>query len=65
MCIRDRATAAGAIASMVSGGVVTILWEVFGPVDEIRSVIVAAPAAVILLVVVSLLTKQQTSRAVA
>lgn len=60
-----RATAAGAIASMVSGGVVTVLWEVFGPVDEIRSVIVAAPAAVILLVVVSLLTKQQTPRALA
>ncbi|HGT1948626.1 TPA: hypothetical protein ACMWVP_002180, partial [Neisseria gonorrhoeae] len=50
-------SAAGAVASMLTGGIVTVLWEVLGSVEEIASVVIAAPIAVIVLIVVSLATK--------
>ncbi|MBD8021400.1 sodium:solute symporter family protein [Brevibacterium gallinarum] len=52
-----RASAAGAVASMLIGGIATILWEVFGPAEEVRSVVIAAPIAIVVLIVVSLATK--------
>lgn len=52
-----RVTAAGALSSMIAGGVVTVLWEVSGRSADINSVIPALPAAVLVLIVVSLVTK--------
>lgn len=54
-----RATAAGAIVSMIAAGLTTIGWEVFGPGDQVASVVVALPVAVISLVIVSLLTPRR------
>lgn len=59
-----RVTPLGAIASMVAGGVVTILWEVSGKAEAINSVIPALPAAVIVLVAVSLLSKPRSPEGV-
>ena len=42
---------------MLTGGIATILWEVFGPAEEVRSVVIAAPIAIVVLIVVSLTTK--------
>lgn len=56
-----RATAAGAIVSMLAAGITTIGWEVFGPGDQVASVVVALPVAVITLVVVSLATPRRSA----
>ncbi len=50
-----RVSAAGAVASMVTGGVVTVAWEIFG--DNVNSVVVAFPVAAVVLIAVSLATK--------
>ncbi|WP_146340590.1 sodium:solute symporter [Nesterenkonia sp. NBAIMH1] len=50
-----RVSAAGAAASMITGGIVTVLWEVFG--EGVNSVVVAFPVAVAALVLISLATK--------
>jgi SSS family solute:Na+ symporter len=50
-----RVSAAGATASMLTGGLVTVLWELFG--EGINSVVVAFPVAMVALVAVSLGTK--------
>lgn len=50
-----RVSAAGAVASMLTGGVATVLWEVFG--DGVNSVVVAFPIAAAVLVITSLATK--------
>lgn len=50
-----RVSAAGAVASMVTGGAVTVAWEIFGGV--VNSVVVAFPIAALVLVVVSVATK--------
>lgn len=57
-----RVTAAGALSSMVAGGVVTVLWEVSGRSEDINSVIPALPAAIAVLIVVSLVTKPTAAR---
>lgn len=50
-----RVSGAGAAASMVAGGIVTVLWELFG--QGVNSVVVAFPVAVVTLVVISLMTR--------
>lgn len=50
-----RVSAAAAVASMITGGVVTIVWELFG--DTVNSVVIAFPIAATVLVVVSLATR--------
>lgn len=50
-----RVSGAGAAASMIAGGVVTVLWELFG--QGVNSVVVAFPVAVTALVVISLMTR--------
>ena len=57
-----RVTAAGALASMIAGGAVTIVWEATGRAEAINSVIPALPAAVVVLVVVSLATQGRSGR---
>lgn len=57
-----RATSWGAIAGMVVGGVVTVVWESSGRSADINAVVVALPVAVAALVVVSLTTRQGTVR---
>ena len=49
-----RASTWGAIASMVLGTVVTIVWEQLGQPFDVNSVIVSLPVALISLVAVSL-----------
>lgn len=56
-----RATPAGAIVSMVVGGIVTIAWEASGLSADINAVIVALPTAVAALVLVSLTTRVGTT----
>ncbi|MFD1860744.1 sodium:solute symporter family protein [Aeromicrobium camelliae] len=51
-----RATAAGAIATILVGGAVTVFWEATGRSADVNSVIISLPAAIVTLVVVSLLT---------
>ena len=52
-----RATAVGALAAMLVGGVATIAWEVSGRAAEVNSVIISLPLAIIALLVGSLLTR--------
>ncbi|WP_051297365.1 sodium:solute symporter family protein [Brevibacterium album] len=54
-----RASAAGAIASMIAAGAATVAWEVFGPVEEVASVVVALPISVVVLAAVSLAVPQR------
>ncbi|WP_026550073.1 sodium:solute symporter family protein [Arthrobacter sp. Br18] len=54
-----RATSKGAIAGMVVGGVVTVVWQVSSMSADVNAVVVALPAAVIALVAVSLATKDR------
>jgi len=54
--IWKKATPAGGIASMLTGAIVTIIWEVLKKPYGIGSVIIAAPLAIIVLIVVSYLT---------
>jgi len=54
-----RATAAGALASMLLATVTTITWETLGLSDDLNAVIVALPVSVVTLVVVSLLTRSR------
>ncbi|MBE9403308.1 sodium:solute symporter family protein [Brachybacterium sp. Marseille-Q2903] len=58
-----RATAVGALAAMLVGGVATIGWEVSGRAAEVNSVIVSLPLAIIALVVGSLLTRPKADEA--
>ena len=51
-----RATAWGAIAGMVVGGIATIAWETSGRSIDINAVIIALPLAVAALIFVSLAT---------
>ncbi|RLF64248.1 MAG: sodium:solute symporter family protein, partial [Thermoplasmata archaeon] len=51
-----RATPAGGIASMLTGAIVTIIWEVLKKPYGIGSVLVAAPLAIIVLIIVSYAT---------
>ncbi|MDO5627372.1 MAG: sodium:solute symporter family protein [Mobilicoccus sp.] len=51
-----RATAPGALAGMIAGGVATLAWEITGSTDIVQSVMIALPVAVLTMVVVSLLT---------
>ncbi|GAA2097426.1 sodium:solute symporter family protein [Brevibacterium salitolerans] len=55
-----RASAAGAIASMVAAGAVTVCWEVLGPVEQVASVVVALPVSLLVLVTVSLAVPQRS-----
>src|SRR5699024_7621398 len=58
-----RATGAGAIASIVTGGAATIIWEgVLNKPMDWNSVLVALPLSVLALVVVSLLTGKNKSQ---
>lgn len=58
-----RATAAGGVSSILTGAVVTLLWEfAFGQPLGWNAVIVALPASVAVLVVVSLLTSRRPGR---
>ncbi|GAB3262729.1 sodium:solute symporter family protein [Arthrobacter pigmenti] len=52
-----RATPAGAMASMIIGGMLTIVWEASGMSANINAVIVSLPVAVVVLIVASLLSK--------
>ena len=52
-----RATAAGALSSMVLATVTTVGWETAGLSERVNAVIVSLPVSVVALVVVSLLTK--------
>ncbi len=50
-----RVSGIGAVTSMLTGGIVTVLWELFG--QGVNSVVVAFPVAVAVLVVISLMTR--------
>ena len=53
----DRVNRAGGLSSMISGVIITLVWEILlkKPYD-INSVVVAVPVAVIILIVVTLIT---------
>lgn len=55
-----RATSAGAIAGMLAGGVMTVIWQVSSMSGEVNAIVVSLPVAVIALVGVSLATKNHT-----
>ncbi|WP_049822017.1 sodium:solute symporter family protein [Arthrobacter sp. H41] len=55
-----RATSKGAIAGMVVGGVVTVLWQASSMSADVNAVVVALPAAVVALVAVSLVTRDKS-----
>ena len=55
-----RATPAGGVASILTGAVVTLVWElVLGQPLDWNAVLVALPASIIVLVVVSLMTSNR------
>lgn len=56
-----RATAAGALSSMVLATVTTVGWETAGLSEQVNAVIVSLPVSVAALVVVSLLTGRRRS----
>ncbi|WP_298805859.1 hypothetical protein [uncultured Pseudokineococcus sp.] len=55
-----RATAAGALTSMVLATVTTVGWETAGLSSDVNAVIVSLPVSVVSLVVVSLLTGRRS-----
>ncbi|MGB3634921.1 MAG: hypothetical protein WA982_12830, partial [Rubrobacteraceae bacterium] len=58
-----RATAAGGVASILTGAVVTLVWElVLNQPLEWNAVLVALPASIIVLIVVSLATSNRPGR---
>lgn len=57
-----RATAAGGVASIVTGAAATLVWEIpLGKPFDWNSVLIALPLSVIVLIVVSLLTGGSSS----
>jgi Na+/proline symporter len=59
-----KVTKAGGVTSMLTGSIVTLVWEiVLHRPNGLNSVIVALPLAIIVLVVVSLLTQDQNKSA--
>ncbi|GAB6138049.1 sodium:solute symporter family protein [Halanaerobaculum tunisiense] len=55
----DRVTRAGGISSMVSGVIVTLVWEIIlkKPFD-VNSIVVSVPTAIIILIIVTLMTSE-------
>ena len=54
-----RATATGAISSMILGGVATVLWQLGPWSADVNAIVVSLPVALVTLITVSLATKNK------
>ena len=52
-----RATATGAVASMIAGGLMTILWQLSPWSGDVNAIVISLPVALLTLISVSLATK--------
>ena len=57
----NKVTKISGISSMLTGVILTLLWEALGQPFGLESVIISAPAAIVVLIVVTLATAKETA----